>query len=386
MSDSTPSQPQQVTIHLPPPPLRSTLARALFVIVILASFALNLLLCLITGLAGSSEPDEAYPEKVLYGDKRASDKIAVIKVEGVLMEGMINYPLRQIEKAMKDDRVKAVVLRIDSPGGTISASEELHKQLIRMRDGKSVRHPDARPKKLVVSMGALAASGGYYIAMPAEKLFADRTTLTGSIGVYAALPNVSEMADKVGFKMELIKAGAIKASGSPFHELTPQERQPWQEMVDHAYERFLDVVAEGRPALPKASLREVLYVEEILGRDDKGNVKRDWWGLPHKALYSRYRADGGTFTADQAKQYGLVDAIGDLEDAVEAAASSAGSTKYKVVVYDRPPSLLNDILGVQAKGGFGFDAARLASGFTPRLWYLVPQANIAGILTAAGRE
>src|SRR5262249_52706589 len=161
------------------------------------------------------------------------------------------------------------------------ASDDLHKALMRMRDGKSPRVPDARPKKLVASMGSIAASGGYYIAMPAEQVFAEPTTITGSIGVFASLPNVSEMGHKAGLRMELIKAGAIKASGSPFHELTPQERQPWQDMVDHAYERFLDVVAAGRPRLSKANLRgDALFEHEILQRDEKGNVKTNWWGIP----------------------------------------------------------------------------------------------------------
>src|SRR5262245_30678034 len=212
-----------VNVQIQEPPARSIVLRVLFALVIFASFSLNFFFCVVVGLLSSSEKDEeAYPEKLLYGPKGADDKIAVIRVQGVLLEGFISYPLKQIEKAMKDDHVKAVVVRIDSPGGTISASEDLHKHLIRLRDGKSPRIPEARPKKLVASMGSIAASGGYYIAMPAEQVFAERTTITGSIGVYAALPNVSELAGKAGFHMELIRAGAIKASGSPFHALTPQ--------------------------------------------------------------------------------------------------------------------------------------------------------------------
>ena len=151
----------------------------------------------------------------------------------------------------RDPHVKAVVVRIDSPGGTIGASEDIHRELTRLRSGQHPRFPDAKAKPLVASMGSIAASGGYYIAMPAETVFAEKTTLTGSIGVFAALPNVSELANKNGVRMELIKAGGIKGSGSPFHELTPAERQPWQDMVDQAYDQFLDVVVRGRPGLTK---------------------------------------------------------------------------------------------------------------------------------------
>src|SRR6478735_11148575 len=91
--------------------------------------------------------------------------------------------------------------------------------------------------------------------MPAERVYAEKNTLTGSIGVYASLPNVADLAHRNGVKMELIKAGGIKGSGSPFHEMTPQERQPWQDMVDQAYDQFLDVVAKGRPKLNKEKLR-----------------------------------------------------------------------------------------------------------------------------------
>src|SRR5205085_6602089 len=128
----------------------------------------------------------------------------------------------------RDPKVKAVVLRINSPGGTIGASEDIHRELTRLRTGQHPRFPEAKPKPLIASMGAIAASGGYYIAMPAEKVFAEKTTLTGSIGVLAALPNVSGLGNKDGVRVELVKAGGIKGRGDPLRELTPAERQPWQ--------------------------------------------------------------------------------------------------------------------------------------------------------------
>lgn len=367
-----------------PPPRRVGIGRVLLCTLIVGSFLLNIALCGFLGLFRKDSDDLV--ERPLYGHDGARDKVAVIRVEGVLMEGMMRYYVKQIEQAARDEHVRAVVLRVDSPGGTVSASEQLHRLLMQLRDGTLRKHP-GHAKKLVVSMGAIAASGGYYIAMPAEKIFAERITLTGSIGVYASLPNVADLMSRHGIKVELVKAGAIKASGSPFHELTPQERQPWQDMVDSAYDHFLDVVAAGRPNLKKADLRdEVVQRGPTALRDEKGNVKHDWLGRPIEVEYERKRADGGTFTAAEAKRLGLVDEIGDLEAAVDAAAAAAGLSQYSVVVYDKPPTLFSSLFGIDLKAPAAPAAQQLARGATPRLWYLAPGADIAGILAAIGNE
>ncbi len=184
--------------------------------------------------------------------------------------------------------------------------------------------------------------------------------------------------------MELIKAGGIKGSGSPFHELTPAERQPWQDMVDQAYDQFLDVVAAGRPGLTKEQLEaEPVIKKDALLYDDKGNVKKDNMGRPLKTPVERFRADGGTFTAAEAKQFKLIDDIGLLEDAVVAAARSAGVSEYRVVAYERPPSLLNALLGMRAGSAGGPDLSQLATGLAPRVWYLAPQCELSGILAAS---
>jgi protease-4 len=355
---------------------------------IVGSFFLNLLMCGALGIFRKESDD--IQELHYSGEEGSRSRIAIVRVEGVLMEGMTRFYIKQIEQAARDDKVKAVVLRIDSPGGTISASEEIHRLLIQVRDGKMRKFPDSKSKKIIVSMGAIAASGGYYIAMPGEKIFAEKTCITGSIGVYASFPNVSKFINEHGVKFELVRAGAIKASGSPFHEMTPQEREPWQEMVDNAYDQFLSTVEEGRAnvKLSKAALRdEVLVQKQIPVRGDKGEIKRDWWGWPITVEYVRRRADGGTFTAAEALKYKLIDAIGELDDAIDAAAAAAELTKYEAITYERPPSFINSLLGVKAAP---FDAKldphRLANGMTPRLWFLAPQADFAGILAAMGKE
>jgi protease-4 len=260
--------------------------------------------------------------------------------------------------------------------------------LLELRDGKMLKYPKSGPKKIVVSMGAIAASGGYYIAMPGEKIFAEPITLTGSIGVYASLPNVAKFINQHGVEFELIKAGGIKASGSPFHELTPQERQPWQDMVNSSYEHFLGVVSAGRPKLtPEILSKDVVQRGKIPVYDDKGNVVSDWWGRPRQAQYVRYRADGGSFTAAEALKFGLVDEIGGLAEAVASAAASARLAKYEVVGFKKSPSLLNSLLGAEERAArSALDPQRLSQAMTPRMWYLAPQADLAGILAAMGKE
>jgi protease-4 len=307
------------------------------------------------------------------GPSSARDKIAIIRLDGVIMEGLLGFVHKQIDAAARDEHVKAVVLRINSPGGTITASDDLHHRLVELRDG----NPDKKthPKKLIVSMGSLAASGGYYAAMPAETLVAERTTLTGSIGVFAAFPNVHKLTDKYGVEMIVIKRGEVKDSGSMFKPMTVEDRQVWQDMVDHAYQQFLTVVEEGRPQL-KGKLREELP-HEITVPNDEG-----------KKSYVRRRADGGIFTADEAKKLGLIDEIGYLETAIQHARTAAGlGTDTTVITYDRPWSLAESVLGVRAPQPAGqFDLAKLANGLTPRVWYLAPGGELAGFLAAAGRE
>jgi protease-4 len=345
---------------------------------------MNLVLAVAALWPSPAEDGPEVTETHLYGPRRATDKVAVVRADGVLVEGFDAHIIKQVQAAARDKHVRAVVLRIDSPGGSIVSSEDIHRELTRLRSGQHPRFPDVKAKPLVASMGAIAASGGYYIAMPAEKVFAEKTTITGSIGVYAALPNVSKFAKEHGVEMDLVKAGQIKSSGSPFHELTPQERQPWQDMVDEAYDQFLELVAAGRPPLTKDQLRsDPVIRKEALRYDDKGNVVKDNAGQPIKIPFERFRADGGTFTASEAKRFGLIDDIGTLEDAVAEVARRAGLGEYRVVAYERPPSLLGLILGVRAGPAGGPELTQLARGLTPRVWYLAPGCDLAGILAAS---
>jgi protease-4 len=377
----------------PPPPRRpqgsglGALFRAFLLIALAISVGVNLLLLFALGAGGLGDGGGQLHERYHSGKTSAHEKIAIVRIDGVLMEGMTAYYQKQIEQAAEDKNVRAVVLRINSPGGSITSSDDLHKRLRDLAENLTPNQKGGK-KKIVVSMGSVAASGGYYIAMPAERLVAERTTITGSIGVYASFPNVAELADKWGIRMNTIKAGEVKDSGSMFKKMSPEERQLWQSMVDHAFNQFLHIVEDGRPKL-KGKLREVVIKEEMPEKDEQGNIVTGKDGKPKTFIYERKRADGGIYTADQALKYGLIDQIGYLEDAIKEAQKAANlGDDYRVVKYDRPlPGLLGLLAGSEGKAPTGqLDADRLAAAAMPRLWYLAPQSELAGLLAAMGRE
>lgn len=230
------------------------------------------------------------------GDKQKaiqSDKIAVIYVEGVIIggrgasnvfseQGGTDQVIKQLHEARDDASVKAVVLRINSPGGSAAASQEV---------GEEVKKLRATGKVVVTSMGDVAASGGYWLAACTDKIYANSTTMTGSIGVYVPYANWEELYKKVGIYQEKIKSGAHKDILSPERPMTSEERAIIQVMVDDIYNQFVAVVVEGR----KMDEKEV-----------------------------RKLADGRIFTGNQAKQLGLVDELGNMYDAIDGAAALAG--------------------------------------------------------------
>jgi protease-4 len=372
-----------------PDPKATRRARGCFAPFVLGALFVSLVLNLVLALTyfgaiGTpfAQDAEALSERFLLGDKDSRDKVAVVRVSGVISDSGIQYPVRQLELAAKDKRVKAVVVRIDSPGGTVTASEELYQNIVNLRDNTGRRFQGSGPKPVSISMGGIATSGGYYIAVAGSPIAAEQTTITGSIGVFAALPNVAEWAQTHGVKVELIKAGGIKASGSFFHTLSPEERQTWQDTVDNAYDRFLAVIAANRPGLTPAGLRDTVVIDRpVTKRDVKGNPILDAAGNEQKVRYERRLADGGTYTARDANVFKLIDHIEDLPAAVRRSADAAGLTSFKAVVYDRTPGLLERLTGTQIRNSHLLpDVPDISSALTPRLWYLSPTAD-AGILT-----
>ena len=203
------------------------------------------------------------------------EKVAVVPVSGLISDS--EPIIEQLKKFGKDESVKAIVLRIDSPGGGVGPSQEIYEEVKKVRMKKPV----------LASLGALAASGGYYIACAAQRVYANPGTMTGSIGVIMPFMNVKDLVEKIGVKGMTVKSGTFKDIGSPLRDMTPQERELLQGVVDNVHLQFVNAVAEGR----KLDREDVLRI-----------------------------ADGRIFTGEQAKSMGLVDVLGNLEDAVSDAA------------------------------------------------------------------
>ncbi len=265
------------------------------------------------------------------------EKIVVVTIDGVitnergaLSNGMsIESIVDAINDFREQDDIKAMVLRIDSPGGSVGAVQEIY---------SSIRKFKEKGKPVVASFGDISASGGYYLAAPADKILCHPGTLTGSIGVVMQLPNVEGLLGKVGVKMNSIKSGSMKDSGSPFRPMTPEERASFQNLIMDAYSQFYKAVKLGRK----------MKDEEL------------------KPL-----ADGRVFSGQMAVNNHLADQIGDLEDAVEVAKKLANlEDKEPKVVYHsehRPLERLFDLLSNSPIK----DITSLATEQKVRLMYLL---------------
>jgi len=250
------------------------------------------------------------------GCTSGGNKIAVVPLNGPIQSGeagllfggsVITPQLvrSQLERARQDDAVKAIVLQVESPGGGVAACQEIVNEIEQVE------------KPIVVSMGSVAASGGYFISAKADKIVALPATLTGSIGVISQVPNLSGLYEKLGIEMEVFKSGKYKDMYAGVRELTPEERELMQEMSDQLYDQFVQLVAESRD----------LSEDEI-----------------------RALATGQLYTGEQAKELGLVDELGGLNTAIDLAASLAG-IEQPAVEYYKPeiPSLLSFLLGMNTQ-------------------------------------
>jgi protease-4 len=223
-------------------------------------------------------------EESLWG----GEKVAVVEIRGVIID-----PQPIVEKLIKfrkNDQVKAIVLRIDSPGGGVGPAQEIYAEVKKVQ----------RDKKVLVSMGSVAASGGYYIACAADKILANPGSITGSIGVIVESLNVEELFQKLGLRSTVVKSGKHKDIGSPLRKMTREEQRLLQEVLDSVHEQFIRAVAEGRK-LPLEKVRSL--------------------------------ADGRIFSGDQAKALGLVDGLGNLQDTIAMAAQMGGIKGEPGVIY-----------------------------------------------------
>ena len=251
------------------------------------------------------------------------DKVAVVEVEGIITDPTsVNDELRYYGE--RDD-VKAVIIRINSPGGGVGPSQEIYSEIKRLRE----------TKKVVASMGAVAASGGYYIAAAADKIVANPGTITGSIGVIIEFVNVEDLLKKIGLKGYTIKSGRFKDIGSPIKEMEPEEKELLQEVVNDVYGQFVEAVSSGRN-IPREEVEKI--------------------------------ADGRILSGAQAKKAGLVDSLGTLQDAITIGASLAGIKGKPVVIY---PERRRGIWRVLFEDS---SLTRIAAEFMPgmRIMYLLP--------------
>lgn len=235
------------------------------------------------------------------------DKVAVIDVDGILVnhaksgllgrsDNPVSLFMEKLAKASTDRAVKAVVLRINSPGGTIGATDAMHHALTQFKKETG--------KPVIAIMLDLGASGGYYLACGADGIVAQPSCVTGSIGVILQTVSFKGTLDKIGVKAEAIKSGELKAMGSPLKDMEETEREVLRRIIMSQYNIFLDVVAKARPGIPEGKLRSL--------------------------------ADGRVYTAGQALDAGLIDQIGYPENAIAWAKQEAGLSRCQVVIYHRP--------------------------------------------------
>ncbi len=217
-----------------------------------------------------------------------NDAIGIIELKGVIASP--EKTMRHLVDFVENDRIKAVVVRIDSPGGTVGASQELFRQI----------QITNKTKPVVASMGSVAASGGYYAALGAEKIIASPGTLTGSIGVILKFPNLEKIFEKIGYKNEVVKSGKLKDIGSSSRTLTQEERDLLQQLLDNVHNQFINDIVSSRE-LSESEVRNL--------------------------------ADGRIFSGEQAQQLGLIDELGNFYDAVLLAAELAGMSTQKPELY-----------------------------------------------------
>lgn len=305
--------------------------------------------CMQPSVSLFDDPGAPYREQTLAG--KGQGKILLVSIEGLISEHQREGLLRtrpstvqevaaQLKLARQDKNIKALLLKIDSPGGTVTASDVIYHELMAYKK-------DAGVPVVAVLMG-LGASGGYYAALPADRIAAHPTSITGSVGVIFLMPRVAGLLDKIGVGVDVSKSGAHKDMGSPFRPATEEERRLTDALVKVQAARFLSLVQERRRLEPAAL-----------------------------AIVSTARV----FTADEAKDLGLVDSVGYMEDAVAQAAGLAGLPKdARVVAYRRRPAA--EATWYQPGVESGLDSGGRAALVNLDLdWLLPPKAGIYALWT-----
>jgi len=272
-------------------------------------------------------------QEVVLLPSAAREKVLMIDIDGTISSALetgflareksvVARVFERLERAAADPLVKALILRLDTPGGEVTASDIIYHEILRFKERTG------RP--VVGLMMSVAASGGYYIASACDVIVAHPSSLTGSIGVISIFPSLESLMAKVGVKVNVIKSGPSKDSGSPFREMTEEDRKLFQVIIDEYYEGFLEVVARGRSGkVPAADLRTI--------------------------------ADGRIYTAPQALKLGLIDAIGYFDDAFGRARDLAALKSAKLVSYTYFPKTKSNIYATRLGDFSPLDAKVLES-------------------------
>ncbi|WP_343799809.1 signal peptide peptidase SppA [Bacillus carboniphilus] len=327
------------------------LAIGIAVVLFIGSSILNFATSVFFGESGSAleswldEGDKEFEETVIE-EGNTNQKIVVLKLEGVIQDtgsagGILQAEgynhkkfMKQLEQVKNDNTVKGIILYVNSPGGGVMESAQIHDKIIEIQEETG--------KKIYVSMGATAASGGYYVSAPADKIFASPDTLTGSLGVIMQAWNFEGLADKYGVDLVTIKSGPFKDIMSPVREVTEEERDILESMVDNSYNQFVKVIAEGRN-LSQSRVREL--------------------------------ADGRIYDGWQAKDVQLIDEFGYLEDTIDHLKNDLKMKNAQVIEYSSSNSL-KTLFEMRMQSWFSGDQemtslVRLMSEFqAPRLMYL----------------
>ncbi len=265
----------------------------------------------------------------------SGSEISLVEIQGPIYE---SDDLVRLIKHFRKSSKKALILRIDSPGGVVAPSQEIYTEILRARQDKKI---------IVASMASLAASGAYYIASACDKIVANPGTLTGSIGVIFEIPEASGLLKKVGVDYQVIKSGKFKDTGSISRPMNPQEKEYIQSTINEVFNQFLDAVIDGRRKVFQQKLAKRLgkKVEDVTDQDIRAYL------LPY--------ADGRVITGQTAYELGLVDQIGDYEDAVQLTADLAGIKGDPTVRLDKP-SRIEDFL--KSMTPFSSLTSRLGNG------------------------
>ncbi len=273
----------------------------------------------------------------------SDNKVAVIEISGAIVESAKYIDL--IKKAAENNSIKAIVLRINSPGGTVGASQEIYQEVTTAR-GKG--------KIIVSSMGDLGASGAYYIACGTNKIVANSGTLTGSIGVIMEFMNWQGLlGDKLGLKFNVIKSGKFKDTGSPDRPMTDEEKEYLQGVINNVYIQFLNAVVEGRGNAIKIHLLSKKIPFPNVGQSTESLKKTDLSELKKNITYAELTAyikpyaEGNIYTGEQAYETGFVDELGNLDTAIKLAGKLAGIRGEPTVVQMHPkePTMFDKMFG-----------------------------------------